>query len=197
MGTGWLGEEALGMLTTTAPAVSDDRTLVRAIAAGDAAAADALYRRYWPDLQRVCLRVTRCPDDAADAAQDAMLSTLRRLPELDADTLNVPAYLKVAARRAALDRVAQRSRTRAFADHEHGALADPSGDAHERAESADHTARVHAALRELPQRQREALVRAAWHGQEVPEIAEAMGLNCNATSQLLHRARRGLAARLG
>lgn len=187
------------MLTTTltAPAQTDDRALVRAIAAGDSRAADALYRRYWPDLLRTCQHVTRCPDDAADAAQDAMLATLRRLPALDADTLNVPAYLKVAARRAALDRVAQRARTRALADHEHAALADPRGDAQDRAESADHTARVHAALRELPQRQREALVRAAWHGQDVAEIAEAMGLNCNATSQLLHRARRGLAARLG
>lgn len=187
------------MLTTTliAPATSDDdRTLVRAIAAGDTGAVDALYRRYWPDLQRACLRVTRCPDDAADAAQDAMLASLRRLPELDADTLNVGAYLRVAARRAALDRVEQRARTRAFADHEHDVLADPAGCAQERVECADRTARVHAALRELPQRQREALIRAAWHGQDVPEIAEAMGLNCNATSQLLHRARRGLAARL-
>lgn len=186
------------MLTATRTTTSADcdRTLVRALAAGDAGAADALYRRYWPDLHRACLRVTRCPDDAADAAQDAMLSSLRRLPELDADTLNVGAYLRVAARRAALDRVEQRARTRAFDDHEHDALADPAGCAADRAERADRTARVHAALRELPQRQREALIRAAWHGQDVPEIAEAMGLNCNATSQLLHRARRGLAARL-
>lgn len=186
------------MLTTTLTATSsdDDRTLVRALASGDAGAADALYRRHWPDLHRACLRVTRCPDDAADAAQDAMLASLRRLPELDADTVNVGAYLRVAGRRAALDRVAQRTRTRAFDDHEHDLLADPAGCTQDRAERADRTSRLHAALRELPARQREALIRAAWHGQDVPEIAEAMGLNCNATSQLLHRARRGLAARL-
>lgn len=186
-------------MLTTAPirttADTDDATLVRALAEGDTRAADALYRRYWPDLHRTCLRVTRCPDDAADAAQDAMLATFRRLPLLDAETVNVPAYLKVAGRRAALDRVEQRNRTRAYDDHEHD-LADPAGDTDTRAEAAERTARVHSALRELPQRQREALIRAAWHGEDVPTIAAAMGLNCNATSQLLHRARRGLAARL-
>lgn len=186
-------------MLTTAPvrtaADTDDATLVRALAEGDARAADALYRRYWPDLLRTCLRVTRCHDDAADAAQDAMLATFRRLPLLDADTVNLPAYLKVAGRRAALDRVEQRNRTRAYDDHEYD-LADPGGDTDTRAEAAERTARVHSALRELPQRQREALIRAAWHGEDVPAIAAAMGLNCNATSQLLHRARRGLAARL-
>lgn len=187
------------MLITTAaarPAAdADDATLVRALAEGDTRAADALYRRYWPDLQRACLRVTRCPDDAADAAQDAMLATLRRLPELDPDTVNVRGYLHVAGRRAALDRLRQRARTRTYDDAQHD-LADPAGDSGDRAERAARTAGVHAALRALPQRQREALIRAAWHGEDLPTIAAAMGLNCNATSQLLHRARRGLAARL-
>lgn len=184
------------LITTARPtAATDDATLLRALAEGDARAADALYRRYWPDLERACRAITRCPDDAADAAQDAMLATLRRLPALDPDEVNVGGYLRVAGRRAALDRVAQRTRVRALADHEHD-RPDPVADADLCAERAEHTARVHAALRELPQRQREALVRAAWHGEDLPTIAAAMGLNCNATSQLLHRARRGLAARI-
>lgn len=186
-------------MLTTAPirtsADADDATLIRALVDGDRHAADALYRRYWPDLHRACLSITRCPDDAADAAQDAMLATFRRLPALDPETLNVRAYLKVAGRRAALDRLEQRARTRTYDHHEHD-LADPAGDTGARAERSDQTAKVHRALADLPERQRDALIRAAWHGEDVPTIAAALGLNCNATSQLLHRARRGLAARL-
>ena len=183
-------------MTTTLPRpATTDAALVRAAAAGDTAATADLYRKYWPDLHRACLRVTCCPDDAADAAQDAMLATLRRLPSLDADTVNVPAYLQVAGRRAALDRIAQRNRTQTFEDREHD-LADLCGDTADRAERAELTSRVHAALRQLPARQREALIRQAYYGEDVPAIAAALGLNCNATSQLLHRARRGLAARV-
>ncbi|MBJ7329510.1 MAG: sigma-70 family RNA polymerase sigma factor [Solirubrobacteraceae bacterium] len=183
------------MNTTLLRPLTTDSALVRAAAGGDTAATADLYRRYWPDLHRACLRVTRCPDDAADAAQDAMLATLRRLPSLDADTVNVPAYLQVAGRRASLDRVAQRNRTQAYDAAEHD-LVDLSGDTADCAERADYTKRVNAALRELPARQREALIRQAYYGDDVPAIAEALGLNCNATSQLLHRARRGLAARV-
>src|SRR3712207_8822297 len=62
---------------------SRSKELVRAAAAGDSAAISALYRRHFADVERRCRRITCCPHEAADAAQDALLATFRRLPSLD------------------------------------------------------------------------------------------------------------------
>ena len=57
--------------------------LVRAAAARDPQAVETLYKTHFGALQRRALAITGCPEDAADAAQDALLATFARLPQLD------------------------------------------------------------------------------------------------------------------
>lgn len=176
--------------TTTTPEI----TLLRAAAAGDGHASGMLYQRHWPALARACERVTGCPMDAADAAQDAMLATLRRLPELDLDQMNFSGYLHTAGRRAALKRVGGRSRTvalEAIIDP-----ADPGAGVPEGLEREELRRAVRGAMRELPARQRTALFQSAYEGRALVDIGDALGLSANATAQLIHRARRGLAQQL-
>jgi RNA polymerase sigma-70 factor (ECF subfamily) len=164
---------------------------VRTAAAGDASDHAALYRRLFADARRAALSVGACSQDADDAAQDATLATLRRLPALDPESLDAGAYVRVAARRAALRSQRRRS---AFLPPEAGG--DDHGcteGAHERVERADLRRTVRGALAALPQRQRTALFRAAYQDRTCAEIGAELGLDANGAAQLLHRARRGLA----
>ena len=62
--------------------------LVRAAAARSPQAMSTLYRTHFDPLQRRALAITGCPEDAADAAQDALLATFDRLPQLDPEALH-------------------------------------------------------------------------------------------------------------
>ena len=182
------------VMTSTITSTTRETTLLRAAAAGDPHASGLLYQRHWPALARTCERVTGCPMDAADAAQDAMLATLRRLPELDLATMNFAAYLHTAGRRAALKRVGGRARTVALDTVIDPA--DPGAGVPEGLERDELRRAVRGAMRELPARQRTALFQSAYEGRALLDIGEALGLSANATAQLVHRARRGLAEQL-
>jgi len=62
-----------------APRGAPDGELVRRFLAGDAGAATELITRHERRVYAVCLRVLGNPDDAADAAQDALLAMIRKL----------------------------------------------------------------------------------------------------------------------
>ena len=96
--------------TTLSPERSDDTALMRAAAAGSERAAAELYRRHLPTATRACAAIAHCEADVADAAQEALLATLARLPELDVETLRFGAYVHVAARRAAATIARRRAR---------------------------------------------------------------------------------------
>jgi RNA polymerase sigma-70 factor (ECF subfamily) len=168
--------------------------LVRAAAAGDAAAISALYRRHFAGVERRCRRITGCPHEAADAAQDALLATFRRLPSLDCETLRFGAYATAAGVNAALERRRRRAGEVATGDETWldvlGGTDECAQGELERRELRD---AVRAALREVPERQRVALFRSVYEGRSCQAIADELDLNANGVAQLLWRARRSLA----
>jgi RNA polymerase sigma-70 factor (ECF subfamily) len=168
--------------------------LVRAAAAGDAAAISALYRRHFGAVERRCRRITGCPHEAADAAQDALLATFRRLPSLDCETLRFGAYAAAAGVNAALERRRRRAGEVATGDETWldalAAFEEPADVTLERRQLRD---AVRAALRDVPERQRVALFRSVYEGRSCQAIAEELDLNANGVAQLLWRARRSLA----
>ena len=161
--------------------------LVRAAAARDPQAMTVLYRTHFDPLRRRALAITGCPEDAADAAQDALLATFDRLPQLDPDALEFGAYATTAARNHAF----KHRRTIAVPVEE--VCDDDPLAGLEREELQQ---RVREAIRELPERQRRVIFRADF--QELPrdEIAREFGLTENAIGQLLFRARRNLQSTL-
>jgi RNA polymerase sigma-70 factor, ECF subfamily len=146
-----------------------------------------LYRTHFGPLQRRALAITGCPEDAADAAQDALLATFDRLPQLDPEALHFGAYATMAARNQAL------KRRRVIAEPADTAVED---DALAHLERDELRRRVRDAIRELPERQRRVIFRADFEQLPRDEIAREFGLNENAIGQLLFRARRNLQANL-
>jgi RNA polymerase sigma-70 factor (ECF subfamily) len=162
--------------------------LVRAAAARDPLAVATLYGAHFGPLQRRALAITGCHQDAADAAQDALLDTFDRLPKLDPDTLCFGAYSTTATRREAL----KLRRVIAEPVDEHGHADDP----YTHAERAELRRRVRGAVRALPERQRRAIFRADFEQVDRKDIAAELGPTENATGQLLFRARRNLQSSL-
>jgi RNA polymerase sigma-70 factor (ECF subfamily) len=61
------------------PQVDSDLELVRASAAGDAAAFEALYQRHNRRVYSICLRMLGNPTEAEDATQDVFVQLFRKI----------------------------------------------------------------------------------------------------------------------
>jgi RNA polymerase sigma-70 factor, ECF subfamily len=173
-----------------------DAVLLRAAAGGDRAATATLYARAFDDARRCCLRILGCPAEAEDAAQDALLACLARLPRLDTDALRFDAYVQTAASHAALGRIRARRRLTSVADVAEWAPPESDGDPAACLEADERRRLVRAAVRGLPQRQRLAVFRDAYEDTPRHAIAAELDLDPNAVGQLLWRARRTLHGRL-
>jgi RNA polymerase sigma-70 factor, ECF subfamily len=173
---------------------ASETDLVRRAAAGDQVAVAALYRTHFADVERRCRRITGCPHEAADAAQDALLATFRRLPNLDTSTLRFGAYAAAAGVNAALERRRRRAGEVATGDETWlDSLAGEAASGYDEIEQREQREAVRAALREVPERQRIALFRSVYEGRSCQAIAEELDLNANGVAQLLWRARKSLA----
>ncbi len=172
---------------------TDDELLISAVA-GDQAAIDELCARHRASVERTCRSILRCPEDAADAAQETLMSVVRRLPQLDAENLNFGGYLHVAARNRALQAARNRARrtARECCEETPGLqLAesrrwDDPEDAVLRRELAG---RVRDACATLPERQRQAVVLSHFMDLAPGEVATHVGDNANNVAQLTFRAR--------
>ena len=61
----------------------DDLHLVEAARSGDRAAMDALLRRHYDRIAKLCRRLVNQPDDAADCTQEALIAVVRGLAGFD------------------------------------------------------------------------------------------------------------------
>lgn len=185
----------------------EDIDLAAKAAEGDGTAFAELYDRYEKKAFNFCYRLTGSMDDAADATQQAFLSVLERLPNLQKDDLNFPAYLLTVARHASYRLMEKRKRsepTDSIPEPSSGGSGsvgsggsgwdpvDPHDDP-ERAVMLDsQQEEIRAANERLPERQREALALRELENLSYDEIAEVMGMNRNSVAQLISRARIGL-----
>lgn len=146
----------------------------------------------WSALVRQCMRVTGNRPDAEDAVQDAALSVLRRLPALDPATTDVDAYLRTAARHAAL-RVVTRRPPVAELEAE---PADPTAALDEVVDERELGLQLLQAVARIPSRQREALLLFDVAGLDGVQVGRRLGIQPNAVNQLVFRARRSMRAEL-
>ena len=166
---------------------SDD-ALVERFRLGDEAAFATLYRRHRKRVYLVCLGVLGSQEDAKDAEQDVWAAAASSLRTATPDVLG--AWLARIARNVSVDIVRRRRET----VHD---LPDRAGgaDAHAVVEQRDAVRDVLVALRELPERQRVALVLRELGGCSYPEIALAVGIEEEAVSGVIARARISLRER--
>jgi DNA-directed RNA polymerase specialized sigma24 family protein len=149
-------------------ALGDEPKLVEAAAAGDPAAAAALWDAHGPRAFAFCLRVLGSPDLAADAAQDAFLLAHAGLPRLARTGESFGVALLGAARRTSYELLARDAPVGGPGPRDEGLAA--------------------AAARLRPQ-QRAALALAGLEELRHAELAAVLGIGVETVPALLARAR--------
>lgn len=173
------------------PQAADDAALMARYATGDRAAARLLAERLTPAVFRVAVRMLGDRAEAEDVAQEAMLRLWRAAPGWRAGEAKVSTWLYRVAVNLCTDRL-RRRRTVAL-----DSVTEPPVDGPTVAEAMMHEARANAfeaALAELPERQRLAVVLRHLEGLTNPEIAEVMEIGVEAVESLTARGKRALAA---
>ena len=192
------------MVESAAPALvagdaESDRQLVDQAKAGEAAACDALARRYRRAAYLLALQMLGNRDDAMDVTQDAMLRFFTTLKSFDA-TRRVQPWLFTIVRNQVRDLWRRRQRRPADAIGESDALVGqlatpqpgPEADLHRR----ELKRRVWRALAALPPEKREIIVLRDFHDLSYSDIAQVLGIPIGTVMSRLHGARRQLRARL-
>lgn len=165
-----------------------DSELLAAHVRGDGHAFEELFQRHRQQLHRLARRRSCCPEDAADALQDAMLAAHRGAGSFRQDAA-VSSWLY----RIVINSCQNRMRT---------SRAHPTVTLEDRYPIADRTAQVDTAivvrraLLRLPRDQRVAVVSVHIQGHSVAETARALGVAEGTVKSRCARARARLAALL-
>jgi RNA polymerase sigma-70 factor (sigma-E family) len=152
---------------------------------------DELYRSQWHHMVRVALLLVDDVESAKDCVQDAFLGLYgRSLRSPDAAV----GYLHRSVVNAARSMLRRRGIARRQLRNAEAAAV-PGAD-HAVIVGAEHAALM-AALRQLPQRQREVLVLRYWSGLPEAEIAAALGIRPGTVKSAASRALTALENKLG
>ena len=150
---------------------SEEVELLHGVARGDERAFAALYDRYSAILFGLLLRILHDRPEAEDVLQEVFLQIWQRASNFDAERGRPFTWLVTLARSRAIDRLrATGSRERA-AQAAAGESPEPVADAEKEAARSEEGQVVRAALAEIPEEQRRALLLAYFEGLSQSEIA--------------------------
>jgi RNA polymerase sigma factor (sigma-70 family) len=151
-----------------------DEAVVALVARSDQSALAELYDRFGRVAYGVALRVLRDEKLAEDAVQEGFLAAWRNANRFMPERAQASTWLLTFVHRRAVDLVRRENRRRSE-PLEEAADPPPSGSAEEDAWLRFERERVQAALRQLPDQQREALELAYYGGFSQSELAERLG----------------------
>ncbi len=171
-----------------------DEALLRLFAQGDRAAARALTLRLTPKVMGHAYRLLGQREEAEDVAQEALLRLWRIAPDWRTGEARVTTWLYQVVANLCTDRLRRRGRAAPLDE-----APEPVDEARGPAQHMQTRARsdaLQAALDDLPDRQRQAVV--LRHIEEIgnPEIAEIMGISVEAVESLTSRGKRALSTAL-
>jgi RNA polymerase sigma factor (sigma-70 family) len=173
-------------LGTAAHRLLSDERLAHLAAGGDRSAFAVIFDRYQERLFRYCASILRDRDDAADAVQSTMLRAMRAL-EGEERELAVRPWLYRIAHNESIE-LLRRPRTEPDNGAEVVTVSDVEADAAVRA----HLRAVLDDIRELPDRQRSALVMRELSGLSYGEIGAALMTSEAGAKQAVYDARQAL-----
>jgi len=156
----------------TITVVDGDGELLQRVAAGDRAAFDALYARYVRPVFGLALRRLGDRGRAEDAVQETFTSIWRSAATYRPERGPAAPWLYAVARNAIVDRGRARPEPVAETPDEPSPDVGPP----DRAEQSWVQWRIHRALEELPEREREVIALAYWSGLSQSEVAEYLGI---------------------
>lgn len=168
-----------------------DRALVARAQAGDKAAFDDLYLRYYRRLHRFCIRRLRDTHEAEDVTQEAFARAWRALPNFAGDRRFYP-WLSVIAAHLCTDALRRRTRTTPVAEFHQADLASTKDGGEELAMSAVDGEIATQAFARLSDRHQRILMLREESGWSYQRIADHEGVGITAVETLLWRARQAL-----
>jgi RNA polymerase sigma-70 factor (ECF subfamily) len=172
--------------------VSDDALLV-AFGNGDRSAARALTRRLTPRMLGYATRLLGDRTEAEDVAQEAMLSLWRIAPDWRQGEARITTWLYRVVSNLCTDRLRKR---REVVLESIGEPVDGAPSVGEKMVEDQRQAALQAALMQLPERQRQAVVLRHIEGVANSDIARAMDISVEAVESLTARGKRALAQAL-
>jgi RNA polymerase sigma factor (sigma-70 family) len=155
-----------------------DGQLVELVAEKDAGALEALYDRYGRAAYSLARRILTEETLAQDVVQEVFLSLWRNAGRFDAGRGTVATYLLSMTHHRAVDVVRREENLRRWRTSDEGLEleADPKVRVEDEVEASERRAEVRAALNELPDAQREALLLAYFGGYTQREVAALVGV---------------------
>ena len=174
---------------------ASDEALMVLYANGDRHAALALTQRVTPRVLAYASRLLSGDRaEAEDVAQETMLRLWKVAPDWRQGETKVTTWAYRVATNLCIDRQRSRGRKRQTALDDAPEVADAAPGAESRLQEAGRMAALEAALAELPDRQRQAVVLRHLEGMTNPEIATILEIGVEAVESLTARGKRALAA---
>jgi RNA polymerase sigma factor (sigma-70 family) len=157
-----------------------DGQLVELVAQQDAGALEALYDRYGRAAYSLARRILTEETLAQDVVQEVFLSLWRDARRFDAGRGTVATYLLSMTHHRAVDVVRREENLRRWRTSDEGLELEPDPDpragVEQQVETTERRAEVRAALKDLPDPQREALLLAYFGGYTQREVAALVGV---------------------
>lgn len=169
-----------------------DRELLSTHCAGDPDAFGELFRRHRDQMWALAVRITRDPELAADAVQEAFIAAFRGADSFRGEAA-VTTWLHRIVVNSCLDRLRRIKPVAHLPDADLSVLPDPRDHHH----SVDVRLDIRAALDQLPVGQRMALVLVDMHGLPIAEAAGILGIAEGTVKSRCARGRAAMVALLG
>jgi RNA polymerase sigma-70 factor (ECF subfamily) len=181
-----------------------DLSLVRRVQRGDKGAFDALVRKYQHKLVKLVTRYVRNPAEAEDIAQEAFIKAYRALPQFRGDSAFYTWLYRIAIN-TAKNAVVSRDRSPVDYDFDRDSI-DESYDMQGRLKDSETPEglvltdeirqTVNAAIEQLPEDLRTAIVLRELEGLSYEQIAASMGCPVGTVRSRIFRAREAIDQRL-
>ena len=173
---------------------TSDETLIRAIAAGDRRAMQALYARHNVRIYRFVLHLTKDSSLAEDVVSEVFLHAWRGAKNFQAKS-KVSTWLLAIAHNKAKDAL-QRRRHEYLSDDDAAAIEDPADNPEAVWSKKERGALLQDCLTKLPAAQREVIDLVYYHHKSVEEVAQIVGVQASTVKTRMFYARSRLAQML-
>ncbi len=170
-------------LSRTALRLQSDRRLVALTRAGSGTAFSVIAERYRGPLMTYCRRLLG-PDEAEDALQQTLVNALGALRRDDRE-MELRPWLYRIAHNVAVNTLRRSGRHHEQLDDQFDGVPQPPDVLDEKLQIE----RLVKGIRELPERQREAVIARELEGRSYEEIAQSMDATAPVVRQLIYRAR--------
>ena len=168
----------------------EDAMLLARFAQGDRAAAQVLTARLAPVVYSQAFRMLGDRAEAEDITQDSLLRLWHAAPDWQVGQAKVTTWLYRVTSNLCIDKMRKRKRQSSDAVPE---MPDDGPDMERRLQDRARAQALRAALSDLPDRQKQAMVLRHLEGLSNPDVAQIMQISVEAVESLMSRGKRSLA----